>query len=154
MLSGMLSHPSVKVLGQRNDIPELMRKSDLLVLPSIEEGFPLVVAEAVGCGCVPLVSEACAEICEHMETGMVHAVGDVATLTKQITMLHESPELLARLRSGALRNRHRFTWTAAGVKLLDAYRQVLSRERPRLADRDLSLSTSRDQPASLTKSHF
>ena len=37
----MLAHPSVKVLGHRNDVPELMRKSDILVLPSIEEGFGL-----------------------------------------------------------------------------------------------------------------
>ena len=45
-LSTMLAHPSVRVLGQRRDIPELMRRSDILVLPSIEEGFGLVVAEA------------------------------------------------------------------------------------------------------------
>jgi glycosyltransferase involved in cell wall biosynthesis len=36
-LAPMLSHPSVKVLGHRKDVPELMRKSDILVLPSIEE---------------------------------------------------------------------------------------------------------------------
>jgi len=35
-LAPMLSHPSVQVLGHRNDVPELMRKSDILVLPSIE----------------------------------------------------------------------------------------------------------------------
>ena len=32
-LASMLAHPSVKVLGHRNDVPELMRKSDILVLP-------------------------------------------------------------------------------------------------------------------------
>src|SRR5208282_4666971 len=32
-LGSMLAHPSVKVLGHRNDVPELMRKSDILVLP-------------------------------------------------------------------------------------------------------------------------
>ena len=40
-LASMLAHPSVKVLGHRNDVPELMRKSDILVLPSIEEGSAL-----------------------------------------------------------------------------------------------------------------
>ncbi len=34
----MLAHPSVKVLGHRNDLPDLMRQSDILVLPSIGEG--------------------------------------------------------------------------------------------------------------------
>ena len=37
-LSTMLAHPSVHALGHRNDVPELMRTSDVLVLPSIEEG--------------------------------------------------------------------------------------------------------------------
>ena len=52
----MLAHPSVKILGHRNDVPELVRQSDILVLPSIEEGFGLVCTEAMGSGCVPLVS--------------------------------------------------------------------------------------------------
>ena len=45
-LASMLAHPSVKVLGHRNDVPELMRQSDILVLPSLEEGSALVTSEA------------------------------------------------------------------------------------------------------------
>ena len=44
----MLAHPSVQVLGHRTDVPELMRNSDILVLPSIEEGSALVTSEARG----------------------------------------------------------------------------------------------------------
>jgi glycosyltransferase involved in cell wall biosynthesis len=128
-LSSMLSHPSVKVLGHRNDVPELMRKSDLLVLPSIEEGFGLVIAEAMGSGCVPLASEACTDICRHMENGLVHRVGDVETLAQQFTMLHEDRELLGKLRLGALKTAPEVTWTAAGVKLLQVYRQVIEARR-------------------------
>jgi glycosyltransferase involved in cell wall biosynthesis len=128
-LSSMLSHPSVKVLGHRNDVPELMRKSDLLVLPSIEEGFGLVVAEAMGSGCVPLTSDACTDICQHMENGLVHRVGDVETLAQQITTLHEDRELLGKLRAGALKTAPEVTWTAAGVKLLEVYRQVIEARR-------------------------
>jgi len=57
-LAGMLAHPSVDVLGHRTDVDELMRQSDLLVLPSIEEGSTLVTSEARGSGCVLLVSDA------------------------------------------------------------------------------------------------
>jgi glycosyltransferase involved in cell wall biosynthesis len=127
-LSSMLSHPSVRVLGHRNDVPELMRKSDILVLPSIEEGFGLVVVEAMGSGCVPLVSEACTELCRHMENGLVHPIGDVKILTQHITMLHEDRALLESLRAGALRTAPKVTWTAAGEKLLQVYRDVLSRK--------------------------
>jgi glycosyltransferase involved in cell wall biosynthesis len=125
-LAPMLSHPSVKVLGHRNDVPELMRKSDLLVLPSIEEGFGLVVAEAMGSGCVPLISDACTDICIHRQDGMIHHVGDVAALTGQIEELHQNRALLEKMRDASIRAIPQITWTAAGVKLLEAYREVLA----------------------------
>src|SRR5271157_2015180 len=128
-LSSMLSHPSVKVLGHRGDVPELMRRSDILVLPSIEEGYGLVFAEAVGSGCVPLASDACTEICKHMENGLVHHVGDVDALTQHITMLHQDRALLERLRATSLRDAPGLTWTVAGGVLLRAYQQVLKSAR-------------------------
>jgi glycosyltransferase involved in cell wall biosynthesis len=130
-LAHMLSHPSVRVLGHRNDVPELMRKSDILVLPSIEEGYGLVIAEAMGSGCVPLASEACTEICGHMETGLMHRVGDVAALTQHITMLYDDRPLLERLRMASLRMIPEITWTAAGVKLLNVYRETIADHRQR-----------------------
>jgi glycosyltransferase involved in cell wall biosynthesis len=125
-LAGMLGHPSVKVLGHRNDVPDLVRKSDILVLPSIEEGFGLVVTEAMGSGCVPLASEACTEICDHMKTGLMHRIGDVETLTQHITLLHEDRTLLAKLRAECLKVAPSITWTAAGRILLDAYRETIN----------------------------
>jgi len=128
-LAPMLKHPSVKVLGHRNDVAELMRKSDILVLPSIEEGFGLVIAEAMGSGCVPLASEACTEICSHMKTGLMHRVGDVEALTQHITILHEDRALLERLRAGCLGAAPGVTWTAAGLVLLKAYRETVASHR-------------------------
>jgi len=128
-LQGMLAHPSVRVLGHRKDVPELMRKSDILVLPSIEEGFGLVITEAMGSGCVPLASEACTEICDHMKTGLMHRVGDVDALTQHITMLHEDRALLERLRRAGLETAPSVTWTAAGRILLDAYRRTIEGHR-------------------------
>jgi len=125
-LAAMLAHPSVKVLGHRNDVPELMRKSDILVLPSIEEGFGLVITEAMGSGCVPLASEACTEICSHMKTGLMHRIGDIEELTQHITMLHENRALLERLRAAGLESAPQITWTAAGRILLDVYRETLA----------------------------
>jgi glycosyltransferase involved in cell wall biosynthesis len=125
-LASMLAHPSVKVLGHRNDVPELMRKSDLLVLPSIEEGFGLVIAEAMGSGCVPLASEACTEICDHLKTGLMHRVGDVDALTQHITMLHEDRALLEKLRLASLNTAPEISWTAAGARLLDVYRDTIA----------------------------
>lgn len=123
-LAKFLSHPSVKVLGFRKDIPEIMRQSHALVLPSLTEGFGLVVAEAMGSGCVPLVSESCTDICKHMVNSLVHPVGDVELLSRQISTLSSDSLLLAKLRAGALRNVPEFTWDAAGRRLLQAYERA------------------------------
>jgi glycosyltransferase involved in cell wall biosynthesis len=118
-LAPMLAHPSVRVLGHRNDVPELVRKSDMLVLPSIEEGFGLVITEGMGSGCVPLASEACTEICSHMKTGLM----------RHITMLHEDRALLKKLRTAGLDASPGVTWSAAGRILLDAYRETIEAYR-------------------------
>ena len=88
-LSKLLAHPSVNALGHRTDMPDLMRLSDVLVLPSLEEGYGLVCAEAIGCACVPLVSDACTDVCRHMDNALVHTAGDVGALTEHLTVLHE-----------------------------------------------------------------
>jgi glycosyltransferase involved in cell wall biosynthesis len=119
----MLEHPSVHVLGHRSDVPELMRSSDILILPSLEEGSPLACMEAVGSGCVPLVSDACAEVAVQ-DNALVHSVGDVETLARHITTLHEHPEQLARMRAACLAAAPRFTWPSAGRLLLSAYEQA------------------------------
>jgi glycosyltransferase involved in cell wall biosynthesis len=128
-LSRMLSHSSVRVLGYRNDIPELMRRSDVLVLSSIEEGSALVTSEARGSGCVLLVSEAAGAICRHMENALVHHVGDVDTLARQMTMLHENRAFMEKLRTSSLSTAREITWRAAGVRLLQIYCDLLAAKR-------------------------
>jgi glycosyltransferase involved in cell wall biosynthesis len=122
----MLSHPSIRVLGHRKDVPELMRKSDILILPTIEEGSALVTSEARGSGCVLIVSEAAGAICKHMENALVHHVGDIEMLTQHITMLHQDRSLLERLRASSLSTIHEITWCSAGVRLLKVYEEVMA----------------------------
>jgi glycosyltransferase involved in cell wall biosynthesis len=128
-LGSLLDHPSVRVLGHRTDVPDLMRSSNVLVLPSIEEGFGLVCVEAMGSGCVPVVSNACTDACKHMENALVHRAGDVDTLESHITSLHEDRSLLARLREAALASAPQVTWTAVGRQLAGLYREVASGDR-------------------------
>jgi glycosyltransferase involved in cell wall biosynthesis len=125
-LSGMLADPSVEVLGHRTDVPELMRRSDVLVLPSLEEGSALVCGEAVASGCVPLVSDASSAVCEHGVNSLVHEVADVSTLAEHFTALHEDRQLLERLRDGCVRTAPAYTWSKAGARLVEVYEDVVA----------------------------
>jgi glycosyltransferase involved in cell wall biosynthesis len=127
-LAPLLQHPSVRVLGHRDDVPELLRCADAFVLPSLEEGFPLACVEAIGSGCVPLVSDACSEACVHEESGLVHRVGDVDTLSAHLTRLDRDRQLLERLRTASLAKAPEFTWDRAGARLLGVYESLLDRQ--------------------------
>jgi glycosyltransferase involved in cell wall biosynthesis len=48
---------SVQFLGSRDDVPQLMRAADLLLLPSLFEGLGLVVIEAQAVGLRAIISE-------------------------------------------------------------------------------------------------
>lgn len=133
-LAPLLAHPSIEVLGHRRDVPELMRQCDLFVLPSLEEGFGLVCTEAMASGCVPLISEACTDVCVNQVHGFTHRVGDVAALTAHINRLNQNRPLLAQMRAACLKTLPTYTWSAAGVSLLEAYRQVLAVRQPALRD--------------------
>jgi glycosyltransferase involved in cell wall biosynthesis len=119
----------------------------MLVLPSIEEGFGLVITEAMGSGCVPLASEACTEICSHMKTGLMHRIGDIDALTQHITMLHEDRALLEKLRTAGLEAAPGVTWSAAGRILLDVYRETIQARRT-----EASPESSRDPESVFVRS--
>jgi glycosyltransferase involved in cell wall biosynthesis len=125
-LRPLLNHKSVRVLGHRDDVAKLMRGSDVLVLPSLEEGSALVTSEARASGCVLLVSEASGAICKHGENALVHRVGDIETLSHHITQVYRDPALLFRLRENSLSTVNEITWTAAGQRLLASYREIIA----------------------------
>jgi glycosyltransferase involved in cell wall biosynthesis len=129
LLGPLLSHPSIEVLGHRDDVPELMRQADLFVLSTVEEGSALVTYEARGSGCVLVVSEASGAVCEHLENALVHPIRDVELLTEHLDLLHRDRPLLARLRAASLATLDGLTWTAAGVRLLEIYREILDRRK-------------------------
>lgn len=137
LLSKQLIHPSVRILGHRTDIPELMREHDILILPSIEEGSALVTSEARGCGCVLLVSDAAGAICRHGIDALVHSARDVATLTNHIEMLHQDRSLLWQLQQASLATISEATWKAAGQKLLSVAVETVNAFRNSMSGRIL-----------------
>jgi glycosyltransferase involved in cell wall biosynthesis len=116
---------SIVFLGHRQDIADLMRDADVFVLPTLEEGSPLVCAEAMACGCVNLVSDVCTGVCQHMQNALIHKAGDLSTLREHLADVYGDPELLARLRAGALKSSCRWTWAQASRVLAGAYQQAV-----------------------------
>lgn len=125
-LGPLLSHPSVEILGHREDVPQLMKESDLFILPSVEEGSALVTYEARGSGCVLLVSDGAGAVCRNGENAMLHPMRNTKTLSEQIRHLDRDRSLVVHLRTQSLATVGEITWDSAGHRLKQLYSQVLA----------------------------
>jgi len=89
----------VSFLGVREDIAGVLTMFDILVLPSLEEGFPTIVLEALASG-VPVVATAVGgtpEIIEHQKTGLLVPSEDACQLSDAIMQLLRDETLRKRL---------------------------------------------------------
>jgi N-acetyl-alpha-D-glucosaminyl L-malate synthase BshA len=93
----------VQFLGERIDLPDVLRHADVFLLPSESESFGLAALEAMSCG-VPVVASHVGGIPEVVidgETGLLAPVGDVATMATHVVKLLTDSALHARFASAA-----------------------------------------------------
>ncbi len=109
---------------------ELMRQSDVFLLPSHGEGFPNSLIEAMAAGMASIVTPVGA-VPEIVADGgaLTIPIGDATALAESIDRLARDPELRQKLGREA-RNilRARFTEGAALPPLADAYRSLIRRQ--------------------------
>ena len=85
--AGLLNH--VKFMGLRRDIPEILSCADVFVLSSLNEGFGLVLVEAMTMK-LPIVATRVGgvpEIVEHGKTGILVAPQDPPAIADAILKL-------------------------------------------------------------------
>jgi glycosyltransferase involved in cell wall biosynthesis len=77
--------------------------ADIFVLPSLAEGIPVVLMEAMSCGvpCVSTPVNGIPELITHQRTGLLATPGDVEALTLQLRRLIMEPELRRSLAEAA-----------------------------------------------------
>lgn len=85
----------VSFLGRRqwgDDLFTEMKKYDVLVLPSENEGLPLVIAEAMGCGLTVIASRVggIPEIVRHEKNGLLFDKGDLAMLSQAMDRMKDA----------------------------------------------------------------
>ena len=105
---------------EQAELPNLLRASDLVVLPSVNESFGQVLVEGMACELPSIAVDrgGPAEIVDDGETGWLVAPDDVADLERAI--LEAATDEAERRRRGALARRDvldRYTWRAATREL-------------------------------------
>lgn len=129
-----LHRPGVELLDFVDDLAPVLRRSDVLLLPSVEEGSALVTYEAQACGCIPLVSSAVGAPLVDGRQGLVHAPRDTSALAAHLRAVHDDVDLRGRLRSGAMAQAPELTWAHGSERLLQVYRELCTGGRTRRGD--------------------
>lgn len=75
-----------------DQLPELYRRASACVLPSMEDGFGMVVSEALACGCPVIASENVggSELITHGQNGFVIPAGDAVAIVQSLEWLADN----------------------------------------------------------------
>ena len=79
----------IRVTGwlEPDEVGDVLRRSDVLIHPSLRDAYPAAVLEAMASGLPVIGSDAAGSVLDrvvHMQNGWIHAAGDVSQLSEQI----------------------------------------------------------------------
>ena len=118
-----LSH-AVRLLGARDDVPSLMSKCDIFLLPSIHEGLGVVVLEANASG-LPVIGSRVTGLTEAVrdgETGILKEVGDIEGMAASAIALIKDFSYAQQMKnSGLTWIKDNFSTEVSAKRLLDIY---------------------------------
>jgi len=123
----------VRFLGMRHDMPAIYTLTDHLVLPSLTEGMPLVVLEAMACE-VPVIASAVGDIPRLLERsahGRTVPPGDASALEAALEEAITAPRARDVAARDHVRTRHSAQAMAADYVAL--YRELLEKRHARRA---------------------
>jgi glycosyltransferase involved in cell wall biosynthesis len=107
-----------------SELPQYYRAAALSVIPSLEEGFGIPAAEAMGCETAVVASDAggLPEVVEHGVTGLIVPRGDANALADAIGALLADPARRARMgRAGRERALRLFDWDRSAEQFEQIY---------------------------------
>ncbi len=124
--SGLTNSVRIFVHVDNAKLPEVYNESDIFVLPSLMEGVPRTILEAMACGKPVIITEF-----PHLEkiiegAGLFTPPGDPVSLSKNIIRLLNDREFASNLGvQGRLKIVEQFSWHDTVEKTLTVYKSLL-----------------------------
>ena len=121
---GLYRH--VPFVPQEELVP-LYNSASVFVLPSLQDGFGMVVYEAAACGLPVIVSENVGAAIRDGQDGFIVPIRDPDALADRLLRLYRDPALRRAMGQSAYEYVQQFTWEAYHRQVIANYRQVLDR---------------------------
>jgi glycosyltransferase involved in cell wall biosynthesis len=116
------------LIGDRDDVPQLLPAFDVLAMSSLWEGLPCSVLEAMSCG-IPVVATAVNSVPEVVipgRTGLLARPDDPGSLARALAFMLDHPEAAARMAAAARAQvADQFLPELLGAELMDVYAGAL-----------------------------
>lgn len=123
---------SVIFVGERDDVPDLLAAADLFVLPSVSEGLPISLLEAMASK-LPIVATRVGGIPELVidgETGRLTKSGDVAGMSAaMLSLLADTSKCKEAGNAGHARMMEQFSQSAMVVATENLYQKLCRKAR-------------------------
>jgi glycosyltransferase involved in cell wall biosynthesis len=116
----------VKLLGNRSDVPQLLKRADIFVMPSLTEGQPIALLEAMSLG-MPILATSVGGIpstARHEKESLLVRPERVNEFATSITRLIGSQQLRRKLgRAAYQRVGEKYSVNSYSDKLIDIYKR-------------------------------
>jgi len=111
------------------EVAQSLRRASVLVLPSIEEAFGLVVLEAMASGIPVIVTEhvGAKDVVRDGVDGYIVPIRDPAAIAERLTTLYDHPELRREMGRNARRQAEKHRWQVHAGGFISAIEQVWRR---------------------------
>ncbi|WP_437794404.1 glycosyltransferase [Sorangium sp. So ce693] len=122
--------------GERHDVPALLAALDVFALPSLSEGLPLALLEAMAAGLPAVATDVggVSTVLVHGETGYLVPSDEVAPLAARLSELHANPARAAQMgRCGRMLALRRHSAIRMAERYMDLYALLLLRRSQRVA---------------------
>jgi glycosyltransferase involved in cell wall biosynthesis len=128
--SELAANIDVRPVIAAGSMQELYAEHDIFVFPSLMEGLPSVLLEAMASGMPVITAETCGmpDMVQDGFNGLLVAPADAGALETAIVRLAESEELRERLGRAAQESMKRYEWSSAAQKLEDLFLRVVRTE--------------------------
>jgi len=112
----------------RQDLVALYSQAEVMVYPSLYEGFGLPPLEAMQCGC-PVICSRSSSLPEVVgEAAVMVELGDSQQLAKALQELLSDEKMREQMRHKGLQQAQKFSWKRAAIETLDYFQQLVNHE--------------------------
>lgn len=118
---------NVRPFISRAEMPELYAQHDIFVLPSLVEGMPLVLLEAMASGLAVVTTESSGmtDLVEDGHDGLLTIPGDADSLAVALSTLYGNSQLRRALGCAAQEKMKRFTWKLSALRHEAVFRRAM-----------------------------